>query len=212
MFDFAQTRVIRTEPFLFDFGVGLVVGTMVATHLGWRPVEAVVAGDQCLTFDGGLQVVTAVSRRTVKTKGAAADPLTWPLVVPVGALGNREELMLLPEQAVLIESDTAEQVFGDPFALIPAAALDGLRGVYRKPPAAEIEVVTLHFSQDEIVYANVGALFYCPVQTDLLAEPTVPAYEALSMDDAELLVHFLKQEDAGQVAYGQATRAFRLAA
>ena len=63
---------------------GLVKGTRVATELGWRPVDAVAAGDLVLTFDRGMQPVVAVRRRFLADLGAAS----WPLSVPAGALGN----------------------------------------------------------------------------------------------------------------------------
>ena len=191
---------------------GIVAGTKVATQIGWRVVEAVAAGDLVLTFDGGLQVVTAVTRRTVWTMGSRADYASWPLTVPAGALGNREEMTLIANQSVMVESDTAEAVFGDPFAMIPASALDGFRGIYRTAPAEEIEVVTLHFAQDEVIFANIGALFFCPAQTDLLSAPAAQTYHVLSAAQADLLVQFLAQEDRGHDATQAARAAFRVAA
>ena len=125
---------LHADRMLAEVGCGLVSGTKVATQIGWRPVEAVTAGDQVLTFDGGLQFVTGVTRQIIWTGGSQSDADTWPLHVPAGALGNREDMTLMPQQAVLVESDTAEAVFGDPFAMIPAAALDGFRGITRTAP------------------------------------------------------------------------------
>lgn len=177
---------------------GIVAGTKVASRMGWRPVEAIAAGDEVLTFDGGLQAVVAVERRTVVSDACNTPEEDWPLFVPAGALGNREEMLMLPGQTVLIESDAAEEAFGDPFALIPAVALDGFRGITRIVPEARLEIVTLHFAQDEIVFANVGALFHCPRTTDLVAEvmaQNAPVYDVLPMEDAETLVLLLEIED-----------------
>lgn len=212
MFDFASTRANAADAHHCDVTSGLLAGTKVAIQSGWRVVEAVTAGDQVLTFDGGLQVVTAVTRHVVQTLGGRADYTDWPLAVPAGALGNRADMVLLPQQAVLVESDTAEAVFGDPFAMIPAAALDGFRGIYRRAPAEQIEVVTLQFAQDEVVFANIGALFFCPAATDLLAAPTDDSYHLLETAQAELLVRYLELEDRGIAAGQQARAAFRDAA
>ena len=46
------------------------------------------------------------------------DIASWQMNVPAGALGNREDMTILPHQPVLIESDTAEEMTGDPLALI----------------------------------------------------------------------------------------------
>lgn len=202
---------LHADMILSEVTTGLVAGTKVATQMGWRVVEAVAAGDQVLTFDGGLQTVVAVHRHVVWTQGGARDVDSWPLHVPAGALGNREDMSLLPQQAVLVESDTAEEVFGDPFAMIPAAALDGFRGIMRVAPAARLEIVTLEFAQDEVVFANIGALFLCPAQTDLLAAPS-GSYQTLSLEQADMLVGFLELEDAGTVPAQTAAMAFRVAA
>ncbi|MEJ6397268.1 Hint domain-containing protein [Yoonia sp. 208BN28-4] len=209
--DNAGMAGLRADKLLADVGRGLVSGTKVATQMGWRPVEAVAAGDQVLTFDGGLQYVTDVRRDVIWTGGSQGAPDTWPLFVPAGALGNREDMYLMPHQAVLVESDTAEAVFGDPFAMIPAAALEGFRGICRVAPAERIEIVTITFAQDEVVFANIGALFFCPASTDLLDMPASD-YATMSLEQADTLVGFLEMEDMGHVPVKQATAAFRMVA
>ena len=201
-FDFDSAARVMPQPGLGDVTFGLVAGTRVATQLGWRPVEAVAVGDEVLTFDGGLQVVTGISREVIRAEPEGAPEDSWPLRVPAGALGNREETTLLPGQTVLIESDAAEEVFGDPFALIPAAALEGFRGITRYYPNKRLEVVTLRFARDEIVFANVGALFHCPRCGDLVAEAMGDGspYEVLGFEAAETLVTLLEIEDGTAVA------------
>ena len=210
MFDFAPST-----PCVIAAGIptfGLVAGTKVATREGWRPVEGILAGDECLTFDGGLQPVVQVTRRTLERDALRSDPANWPLIVPAGALGNREEMILLPDQSVLVESDTAEAVFGDPFAMIPALALTGLRGIHRAPPQAAFEVITLGFACEEVVYANAGALFHCPARTDLLSDACGAVYSTLSLDRAELLVRHLDLEDRGRADPARARQEFLNAA
>ena len=162
------------------------------------------AGDQVLTFDGGLQTVIEV-RRQILFAAATSVPYAWrPLQVPIGALGNRTTMHILPGQNVLIESDIAEELYGDPFALIPAAALEGYKGITRADPTMRIEVATLHFAQDQIVYANIGALFMCPragdLMHDLFATPVPTPYKALSMSEANMVLSWLEVEDAGIAA------------
>lgn len=175
---------------------GMIGGTKVATNSGWAPVETIREGQQVLTFDGGLQTVIAVTRHALM-----ADETTiasWPLSVPAGALGNRADMMILPHQSVLIESDTAEELTGDPFALIPAAALCGFRGITQSRPTDWVEVIQLHFAQDEIVFANVGSLFLFRAQADLMSDAPVSGYDVLPMDQAEDLVDCLMFEDDGR--------------
>ena len=152
-----------------DAGLGgLLHGTRVATSIGWRSVEALQAGDEVLTFDHGLRPLTAVRRYRVATGGPCAPVGTWPLTVAPGVLGNLADLVLLPGQCVVIESDAAESASGDPFVAIPATILMGRVGVTASPPPATIDMVTLHFAQDQIVFGAGGALFLCEGSGDLL--------------------------------------------
>ena len=183
---------------LTDITTGMIAGTKVATRVGWRPVETVSVGDHVLTFDGGLQEVVAIDHVDVWTDSGEAAYDDWPLVVPAGALGNQAEIMILAEQPVMIESDAAERLYGDPFALIPAASLEDFRGITRVPPGTRYKIVRLHFAQDEIVFANVGALFYCPrkgdIMSNMFAAPVETQYQVRSMDDADLLVACLEND------------------
>lgn len=177
---------------------GLVSGTRVATRMGWRPVEAIAVGDDVLTFDHGLQTVIEVRREVVWNANSTCPQHLWPLLVPAGALGNLQETYLLPEQQVLVESDAAEDYLGDPFAMLPAAALDGFRGITRQKPADMIEVVTLHFRRDEVVFANIGALFFQPKSSCLvsdLSDTVAMDYQVLPMATARDLVEMMILDD-----------------
>jgi hypothetical protein len=148
-----------------DFGAiseGLLAGTLVATELGWHPAEDLQPGDRVVTFDNGMRPVRRVEVSTLWTTEHHAPRATWPLLVPAGVLGNRSAITLLPEQAVLIESDEGEDMFGDPFSLVAAGALNGFKGIERIPPMREMKIVTLVFDQDEVVYANGTLLVHCP--------------------------------------------------
>lgn len=151
---------------LADAGRGIVAGTRVATALGWRPVEALAPGDLVLTFDHGMQPLRQVRRRVVAPRSSVAAD--WPLEVPAGELGNADPLLLLPDQPLVIESDMAETLFGDPFVLITAADLDGCGGIARVCPSGLIQAVSLEFEADEVAFANSGAMFLCPAGGDLL--------------------------------------------
>ena len=83
-------------------GHGLMAGTHVASNLGWRPVEALAAGDKVLTFDNGMQMVMEVRRTTLFADAASVPEHLRPITVPAGALGNRKAVHLLPEQGVLV--------------------------------------------------------------------------------------------------------------
>lgn len=183
-------------------GSGLVAGTLVATASGWRPVETLAQGDLVLTFDGGLQPVRAIKRGLHWNSAHACPKAMLPLQIPAGALGNQIQMTLLPEQCTMLESDAADMLFGDPFTLLRAVDLEGFRGIMRAIPDSQLEVVQLQFNDDEVIFANIGALVFCPSQkvinvAELLdARPEAMRYDALSGETAKLLVECLIDEDA----------------
>jgi len=181
---------------------GLKSGTRVATAIGWRSVEALAEGDLVLTFDAGLQRITKVTRQVVWSGRSACPKRFWPLNVPAGALGNRKALTILPDQYVMIESDVGEDLFGDPFSLISARALDGVNGITVAPPEHEMEAVILHFESDQVVFAESGVLYYCPSACGLLDqamnERVGPPYTALTAEDADVLVMCIESEQGMQ--------------
>ena len=157
---------------------GLSMDTKVASSMGWRKVEALTEGDKVLTFDAGMQPVSKISRLQLWNSDGPCPERFWPLHVPAGALGNRDVMTLLPNQCVMIESDAAEEAYGDPFTLIPAAALDGVNGIRRTEPTPGFEVLIIHFESDQVVFGNSGALFFCPCARDLLERAFEPVEQS----------------------------------
>jgi len=187
---------------------GIVAGTRVATVGGWRTVEDMVPGDPVMTVDNGPQHLVDVRRRALWTGPEPCPAELCPLAVPPAALGNRTPLLLLPEQLVLIESEMAEESYGAPFVLVPAAALDGWRGIAAIAPHRRVETVSLHCARDEIVYANGVGLIHCtPPETAAAPLPlpqelswTANGYTVLPLDMARFLVACLIAEDAQAAA------------
>lgn len=209
-----QTRAYRQEigggwgssetVMMKGLASGLTFGTRVATATGWRPAESVAVGDLVLTFDRGMQSVRQITRSIAWAGEDMPARALWPISVPAGALGNAEPLMLMPDQLVMLESDTAEILYGDPFTLVNAADLDGLRGIARVPPQGATETVMLHFDQGEVVFVGDGALVFCGqggviALNDLLsgrARMQGTEYRSLDADAAMFLVESLELEDA----------------
>ena len=183
---------------------GILSGTPIATPRGWVPVERLAPGDLVLTFDDGpvpLLEMWSQPLPQAPTAGLSARA-HWPLEVPQGVLGNRLPLRLLPEQHVLIECDAAEAMFGDPFALVPAAALDGYRGIELAVPEPGLSAWRPGFARDAILYAGRGALLAAPSPdltgaTDTEGAETRAVYEVLPLAEARALVACLMAEDLG---------------
>ena len=96
----------------------------------------------------------------------------------------------------MLESDMAETIWGDPFALLPATALDGADGVSRVPPAPDTEVTVLHFDEEQVVFAEHGLMFLCPSSRDLLdyalGADEEPQYSVLPVSEARRLTMALE--------------------
>ncbi|MGC9370215.1 MAG: Hint domain-containing protein [Paracoccaceae bacterium] len=176
-----------------DMTAGLVVGTMVATQDGWRAVETLREGDKVMTFDGGLQPIAGIRHGMLWTAPMVCPEPLWPLSVPAGALGNVQSMTLLPDQPVMVESDTAEDIFGDPFVLVPASVLEGRLGIERVLPAEAVEVVALGFENDEMIYVNGSALAFCPSH---IAGTVMPLDELDAERDEQMAYHVLSPMEA----------------
>lgn len=160
---------------------GLAVDTMVSTSKGWRPVQTLREGDLVMTFDDGMQPITRVTRGFLWNAPTYCPEALWPLYVPADALGNKSPLLLMAEQTVMVESDRAEDLYGDPFVLVPAPALAGVLGIERVPPEGSQHVVSIAFEKDQIVFANGSALLFCPAHSE---DETVALEELLGNEDA----------------------------
>jgi hypothetical protein len=201
-----EAETLRLARGRNSFGMiaeGLLAGTLIATEMGWQDVRDLQPGDRIVTFDNGMQPLRALRESVLMTGGEQTPRLTWPLHVPSGALGNRSDLTLLPEQAVLIETDVAEDLFGDPFTLVVAGGLEGYKGISRAAPAREMRVYTLEFAGEEIVYANGTTLLHCPRQTarrvtsaeELMGVGATSLYARLPRAQSETLVSLLREAE-----------------
>lgn len=136
---------------------GLMHGTLVAAADGWRPVETIAPGDYVMTFDNGMSEVVE-NRKVVVSYRSIPKRKTYVMHVPSGALGNRSDMTLMPMQEVIIESDKAEQSYGDPFVLMPTLLLTGFRGISKVPVIGDITLSMLLFDREQMVHTDGGLL------------------------------------------------------
>lgn len=176
---------------------GLLCGMHVATAHGWRAVEDVRVGDRVLTFDHGFQPVTDIQRDALALADAASAGDSGPLLVPRGALGNGADLWIMPEQGFLVESETVLDMMDDPFAVIPAQALKGFRGIRPAVPKDPARVSTLAFRNDEVIYVEGGLLAHCPRPRCIFTEavPRNGLYQVLNPRAARYLVACLSEDN-----------------
>ena len=176
---------------------GFIAGTLVATAQGWRSVEDLAPGDMVLTFDHGMRPIQGIRRETKYIDDRCENANMSAVYVPRDALGNRSPLWLRADQGVLIEHDLVEDALGDPFAVVPACALEGYHGISRAPMQVSMDLVTLTFDEDEVVYIEAGLLAFCPAQMDAvqLAATDGNIYTVLGTSQArELVIDMITEE------------------
>lgn len=176
---------------------GFIAGTMVATSQGWRAVEDLVPGDMVLTFDNGMRPVQAIRRETKVIDDRCENTNMSAVYIPRDALGNRNPLWLRADQGVLIEHELLEDELGDPFAVVPACTLEGYHGIARAPMQVTMDLVTLSFDEDEVIYIEAGLLAFCPAQMDILqlASKESNLYTVLGTTEArELVIDMITEE------------------
>lgn len=172
---------------------GLIGGTQVLVRDGWRLVEDLLPGEEVLTFDNGYQPLQAIRRVRHWEAGPKTARALWPLAIPPDVLGNKIPMVLAPGQPVLIESDVAENYYGDPFAMVRAASLHGRQGIKPIAPPEGIQGYQLGFRKDEVIYVNGSTLTLCRAEPTAKRKWPLPFskradYPVADEDTAELLV------------------------
>lgn len=178
-------------PIAADLGpstAGLLTETRIATRQGWSRAVSLVPGDLVLTFDHGLQPIVATCYHLIEPGARPPAEDGWPLLVAKGALGNAAPLTLLPGQPILVESDLAEDIFGDPFIAIEARHLAGQEGVSRLRPRDRFAAVTLHFDSDQAVFGAGGVMIVCAGRADLLQARGARPYPVIAADVADRIL------------------------
>jgi Hint domain len=140
---------------------GIVAGTLVEATNGWVAVETLRIGDKVQTLDGGLARILGLDRRQMSPEAE-----TSLIHLPGGCHDACSDLMLVPGQHLLVDTLGDEEMAGAPFALVPAVALTTDPLVRRTFPDGMIEVTTLLFADEEVIFANSGVLMHCPSIVD----------------------------------------------
>jgi hypothetical protein len=170
---------------------GLPASQVLATPDGWVEAGDLEPGDPVLTFEQGEMPVAKVFR---SAQAAWVPPAFWPLLLPVGAMANDHPVELLPAQMVMLEAELAEELYGEPFVMVPALALLGWNGITRRAPR-EVEMVHLQFDTPQVVFAGPCLLLGCAGSGDAAANMfRGDAMTSLGLKEARHLVAALITE------------------
>ena len=83
-------------------------GTPIRTPQGWKPVESLVQGDLVHTLDHGFQPILWRGESHVSRKQLDENPKLLPIKLRAGALGNRQDIRLSAQHAILMQLDGQE--------------------------------------------------------------------------------------------------------
>ena len=151
------------EPLLRDAAgrpealAAYVSGTVIDTPDGLRPVETLAAGDAVTTLGNGSRPLRWVGQRRVEAVELLAHPGLRPVAFGPGALGNARELLVSPQQRVLIDDWRAAVYFGEDRVLVAAQALVDDQAARVVLPRSGVDYVMLFCDRHEVLLAE-GAL------------------------------------------------------
>ena len=187
---------------------GLYASTPVLTATGWVDISDLCAGDLVVTRDQGLTPIVAI--------GPEARAALWGVLFPEGALGNQVELMLPPGQPVLAQTPYALPFTGEAFALVPAASLEGWRGIAAHVPGYPETILQLRLSRPGLVQAGpglvVGVEGIDTAEMDLMAMlMSAPERPVLPLAAARQLVAAMMAEETGKAMRDGDQATFRAA-
>ncbi|WP_333817939.1 Hint domain-containing protein [Tabrizicola sp.] len=139
---------------LTDALAAYVAGTRIDTPDGPRPVETLVAGEVVTTLGNGSRPLRWVGRRRVEVVELLAHPGLRPVAFGPGALGNARELVVSPQQRVLIDDWRAAVYFGEDRVLVAAQALVDDQAARVVLPGGGVDYVMLLCDRHEVLLAE----------------------------------------------------------
>ncbi len=173
---------------------GLYAATPVLTATGWVAMSDLDRGDLLVTRDHGLSPIV-----TLRTEIRAA---LWAVLFPAGTFDNDGPVLLPPGQPVLVQTLHALPFCGEPQVLVPAAALEGWRGIAPHVPAMAEPILQIRLQRPGLVQAGPG-LVTATEGTDTPDRDlihlllTAPSHPVLPLAAARHLVATLMAEEAG---------------
>lgn len=146
-----------------------VAGTQIDTGTGSVAVEDLKVGAEVMTRDHGLQTLRWIGYSTRRATGRNA-----PVVFDAHALGDHGRIAVSQNHRVLISSEQAELLFGQPEVLVKAKHLVNGTTIRVRADGQLVTYVHLLFDEHEILCGN-----------GLESESYHPGAETLGSFDAE---------------------------
>lgn len=143
---------------------GVIAGTAVETETGWLPVEALRPGQKICTLRRGVRELRAIfhSGFGPDLEDVYPEGIT---LVPAGLIGNTESFYVLPDQHIMLRGPEVASLTGEPMVLVSGRDIVGYGGIGAVLPVDGIDVYSLVFDQEDVVFASTGVMMHCPRPT-----------------------------------------------
>lgn len=157
-----QTTRIDPATVFFGFSdeiepVGLAAtiaaGSPVLTPNGARAIENLRAGDIVMTRDSGPQTIRWVGSRHVPTSGHFQ-----PVRLSAPYFGLTRDLLVAPEQRILVGGAEVEYLFGEEEILVEARHLVNGRTAFRETTLTSIRYYQILLDNHEVIDVSGGSL------------------------------------------------------
>ncbi|MEQ3710616.1 MAG: hypothetical protein ABNH38_03930 [Tateyamaria sp.] len=149
------------HPNFPQYTATLSAQTRLETTRGWASVDDLIAGDRVATMDGGFATITAIAHPKQRA----------PLVhVPGGVLSTCSDVALPADGHIALTPPARWSQA--PVVSVPIKALSGWNGI-RPTLFAGPDLATLHFEEEEIIYAQTGLLIHAFDATAVSFYPTL---------------------------------------
>lgn len=132
-------------------------GTLIDTPHGPIAVEHLQDGDEVLTPNGGIELITGLKRQRLTGLELALQPQLRPVCIAAGALVGGlpgTDLTVAQHHRLLLNDWRAEYLFGEEEILVPAQSLLNGRTVTIECPPNGIEYYQIALEQANLVSAN----------------------------------------------------------
>ena len=132
-------------------------GTLIDTPHGAIAVEHLDSGDEIMTRQGGVQLITWIGQRRLSGLELVLMPHLQPVRIMAGALsGGRpgQDLIVARDHRLLVDDWRAPYLFGVEEILIPAKSLLNSRTVFIDCPTAGIEYFHVLTQGEALICAN----------------------------------------------------------
>lgn len=140
-----------------NVSICFVLGTLMETPDGLRPIEDIRAGDEVITVDQGAQPVIWSRSWCQPLDNDLRIRRNMPVRIARGALGpgvpNRD-LVVSPQHRILLVSKIAERLCGGAEILVPAKKLVGLPGITREKGLQYVNYAHLLFAAHHLLVAQ----------------------------------------------------------